>query len=75
MRTIFLEQVEWAYALSVTLTDFDSLSIDRQVSVLHTHVVHISSGTVDGFSSLCDLWEEASTLSPKIHWLVATRTE
>jgi len=66
-----LEQVEWAYALSVTLVDFDSLSVDRQNSVLET-LCGVSKDTDgNGFSMLSHLWNDVSPLNPEtVNWLL-----
>ena len=66
-----LEQVEWAYALSVTLADFDSLSVDRQNSVLES-LCGVSKDTGgNGFSVLSHLWNDVSPLSSEtVNWLL-----
>lgn len=66
-----LEQVEWAYALSVTLADFDSLSVDRQNAVLERLCGVFQDTDGNGFSILSHLWEDVSPLSPETtNWLL-----
>lgn len=69
-HNLSLEQIEWAYALSITLQEFEVLSIDRQHTVLQTlcetNISHHYS-----FSALSGLWDCDSTLSVEAtHWLL-----
>lgn len=70
-HNLSLEQVEWAYALSVTLADFESLSIDRQNAVLNTLCGVPSGLDPNGFSILPSLWDDTIPASTEIsRWLL-----
>ena len=69
-HNLSLEQIEWAYALSVTLQGFESLSFDRQHTILQT-LCGIRETYQYDFSTLSELWDVESTLNPETTaWLL-----
>ena len=70
-HNLSLEQIEWAYALSVTLADFESLSFERQNFVLNTLCGVHSDLDPSGFSVLPSLWDDTIPVSTEIsRWLL-----
>ena len=69
-HNLTLEQIEWAYALSITLQGFESLSNDRQHIVLQTLCGSQETYPSD-FNTLFELWDVESTLSDDLTgWLL-----
>lgn len=69
-HNLSLEQIEWAYALYITLQGFESLTLDRQHIILQT-LCGINETHRYSFSTLSELWDCASTLSTEATgWLL-----